>query len=549
MPNLSNIVGGRYLAVVAIALILTLIAGACAESAWSPSSQADSENRLATSINPGGATATLGLRIYLSDVVVRARFVSGGDGNFSFRAIEYLKGSGSSDFEVIDERAGGNPKWSLHEAVLLLSMPEEDEETLDPGDATKFIFTDTVAQNYDAYGEFGFPRLPYGYSIETRNPVWLPAVERAADSSTPDDDLRFYTDQESPTGIVLPSVSLAEIRSKIAWQDKRADIEGYDRCVDESLSYEQWSRDREGMSRTTALEMEHWSPFGVEIMSGMAKGVVIGDSLIEDEGYPRVWIEDGPHARFFEAFIVDDDDNPENGFIPVDATARPLPQGVYSIWSRNQPQVYRPCDFDPLANGIVLEVTVTAPPGTWHEAFFDPATLPNGSGVGASGGTGVIDPARFKSGNADAEILGLTWSDDKIVLTGNENLSLYEDSLDFIDVDGSIRMSLHVANATRDRFADIYTWDVPEQPWQDGDLLMLRIRQTNVGATIISQVRDLTIPTPTGAPEITRTPATLAHPDSSQSGPIWIFPFLAVIALISAIVFTYVYVRRRNRNN
>ena len=185
-------------------------------------------------------------------------------------------------------------------------------------------------------------------------------------------------------------------------------------------------------------------------MSGMAKGVVIGDSLIEDEGYPRVWIEDGPHARFFEAFIVDDDDNPENGFIPVDATARPLPQGIYSIWSRNQPQVYRPCDFDPLAYGIVLEVTVTAPPGTWHEAFFDPAALPNGSGVGASGGTGVIDPARFKSGNADAEILGLTWSDDKIVLTGNENLSLYEDSLDFIDVDGSIRMSLHIADATSD---------------------------------------------------------------------------------------------------
>ena len=136
------------------------LAGACAESAWSPSSQADSENRLATSISPGGATATLGLRIYLSDVVVRARFVSGGDGKFSFRAIEYLKGSGSSDFEVIDERAGGNPKWSLHEAVLLLSMPEEDEETLDPGDATKFIFTDTVAQNYEEYGNSDFQGFP-----------------------------------------------------------------------------------------------------------------------------------------------------------------------------------------------------------------------------------------------------------------------------------------------------------------------------------------------------------------------------------------------------
>ncbi len=186
-------------------------------------------------------------------------------------------------------------------------------------------------------------------------------------------------------------------------------------------------------------------------------------------------------------------------------------------------------------------------------------------GVGVSGGTGVIDPARFKFGNADAEILSLTWSDDKIVLTGNENPSLYEYSLDFIDVDGSIRMSLHIADATPDFVSDIYTWDVADQPWREGDLLMLRIRKTDAGATIISQVRDLTmliptaiptpaptatsIPTPTGAPEVTRTPRPLAQPESSQNKLPWILPFLAVIALISAIVFTYVYVRRRNRNN
>ena len=76
MAKLGRISGGRHYAVAAIALILTLIAGACAESAWSPSSQADSEDRFARTYPPGGATATLGLRIYLSDVVVRARFVS-----------------------------------------------------------------------------------------------------------------------------------------------------------------------------------------------------------------------------------------------------------------------------------------------------------------------------------------------------------------------------------------------------------------------------------------------------------------------------------------
>ena len=112
-------------------------------------------------------------------------------------------------------------------------------------------------------------------------------------------------------------------------------------------------------------------------------------------------------------------------------------------------------------------------------------------------GTGVIDLGPVQVFNADAEILGLTWSDDKIVLTGNEYLSLYQRSLDFIDVDGSIRMSLHIADATPDFVSDIYTWDVADQPWREGDLLMLRIRKTDAGATIISQVRDLTMLIPT----------------------------------------------------
>ena len=540
MPNLSNIGGGRHYAVATIALILTLIAGACAESAWSPSSQADSEDRFARTYPPGGATATLGLRIYLSDVVVRARIVAGGDGELRFSAIEYLKGSGSTDFVVVADTTERDIQWDDREAILFLSVPEKVEGTATPADNMSFTFTDTVPLNYDEYDRYDNPSLPQGFTIETRNPVWLPRVDSGGSSENAGGELRFITDAVSPTGVVSPTMSLSELRAMLSWQESRKYIKGYDSCVGTSLWYEQFLRDREETFGLTAYELEErQGPLKYEILSGMGKGVVISDYVTEAEEYQKVWIKEGPHARFFEAFIVDDDDNPENGFIPVDATARPLPQGVYSIWSRNQPSRYQPCNFDPIANGAILEITVTAPPGTRHEAFFDPTTLADGS-IGVNAGEGVLEPFRF---NAKAEILSLTWSDGKIVLMGNEYVSLHQRSLDFIDVDGSIRMSLHIADATPDFVSDIYTWDVADQPWREGDLLMLRIRKTDAGATIISQVRDLTmliptaiptptptatsIPTPTAAPEVTRTPATLAHPESSQSGPIWILPFLA----------------------
>ena len=49
-------------------------------------------------------------------------------------------------------------------------------------------------------------------------------------------------------------------------------------------------------------------------------------------------------------------------------------------------------------------------------------------------------------------------------------------TLHFIALDGSVPLSLKVADATVDAPNDILSWTVASQPWNDGDKLMLRIR-------------------------------------------------------------------------
>ena len=60
----------------------------------------------------------------------------------------------------------------------------------------------------------------------------------------------------------------------------------------------------------------------------------------------------------------------------------------------------------------------------------------------------------------------------------DDHVSLSGQTLDFIELDGSIDTSLNVSDATVNRSAATWTWSVASQPWDDGDLLMLRIRET-----------------------------------------------------------------------
>ena len=50
--------------------------------------------------------------------------------------------------------------------------------------------------------------------------------------------------------------------------------------------------------------------------------------------------------------------------------------------------------------------------------------------------------------------------------------------VDFIELDGTVSLSLHADDATVDAANDTLSWSVASQPWEDGDELMVRVRKT-----------------------------------------------------------------------
>ena len=117
----------------------------------------------------------------------------------------------------------------------------------------------------------------------------------------------------------------------------------------------------------------------------------------------------------FRALIVDDDSQSNNGYDHTQVTARPLPAGEYSVFYNWQHYYQIPCNHVPTDAYNDWTVTVTAPEGAVHEAFFDPADLTPGAGFSAS--SGVLEPAGFSIGGTAASITGLKWQSGSVVLT------------------------------------------------------------------------------------------------------------------------------------
>ena len=159
----------------------------------------------------------------------------------------------------------------------------------------------------------------------------------------------------------------------------------------------------------------------------------------------------------------------------IATTTRPLPAGEYRFFWATQGPSLAVCDGMSAARQTRDEVvlTVTAPQGTLHEAFFDPVTL--ASGVGADSSNGVLNPASFSVDGTSTSITGLKWESGSVVLSLSPYSSLSGHKFDSIDLDGSVSLSLPASSATEDATAGTLTWSVSDQPWHNADLLMLRI--------------------------------------------------------------------------
>ena len=157
-------------------------------------------------------------------------------------------------------------------------------------------------------------------------------------------------------------------------------------------------------------------------------------------------------------------------------TARPLPAGEY----RFNIHVLQPdilicggwSEFVKNTGGTY--VTVTAPAGTVHEAFFDPVAI--AAAVGADGTNGVLKPAAFTVDGASATITSLKWEAGTVTMGLNPSASLTGHAVDFIALDGSVALTMSFDDATQGGGGAL-TWRVAAPPWVAGDLLMLRVRR------------------------------------------------------------------------
>ena len=490
---------------------------------------------------------TIDQYIFRADIIVRASLLSAAAGvegsgaaflpvnNLRFKAVEYLKGTGAAEFTVAvapfayPGNTHSTRQDAQHSAEEQLSTRNT---TWDNKEGVLFLTRGTWSA-YGASGSSGseeplrfawrgVSKSPWNYSLNKLERVWLPAQSAAGAGGQSDADMSYLTSvgggqTSGATGSAGASaISLADLRSQIAAMDallvKGAGIEDYEDCISGQLQHGTRAREylaRTGRERTRPVYERH-------ISSGMAAGESISSepehyTYTESPRYSRFWME-GADREHFVAGVLDDDQDPTNGWFFYERTARPLPSGTYDAATHYHSYFNIPCNFDPNLH-FLHRVIVTAPPGTVHEAFFDPVAI--GSAIGADGANGTLEPSSFTVNGTATAMQSLQWDPTGIVtLTLSPNASLVGLALDFIALDGTTPLTLPASSAKADSAAGTLRWSMLNSPWQAGDKLMLRIR--NATSSPIPTATSPSIPTATPTPTLmpSPTPTPTALPDA-----------------------------------
>ena len=436
----------------------------------------------------GYGRTILPARVFWAEVIVLAEFISV-EGHLAkrlkFRAIEYLKGTGSLEFYVHADSLNLNEPWTRTRAILLL-------EEIDIGDAgtesrsalPDYRFSPWPEREVNQTDEWGEGDFPPG-----TEPGWLPIltpVTRSVEAGV------MLVSGLDPSDGTQSTMSLEDFRNLITFQSADSSDE-YQYCI---------SRSFDPHYRFPYEKNAHQ----VHLNSGQPQGTVL--HVYPDfrgSRYNISWLE-GDDKDLFDYDIVDDDALPTNGYLERLTYVRPLPEGEYNFTEYGLTSADQPCDVLPYSGYRDNVVTVTAPTGTLHEAFFDPVAL-SGGGVGATGSSGVIDPDEFIVGSDDVEIDGLEWRSGSVVLELDDYVSLSGYALDFIELDGSIDTTLDVSDATVNRSAATWTRH-PRAVGRRGPV-DAAIRDTSTGPNIATPT-PMSTPTPAPVPPTaTPTPVRL----------------------------------------
>ena len=294
---------------------------------------------------------------------------------------------------------------------------------------------------------------------------------------------QFLLDAPSDTGGAsgqpgTPTITLAEMKTEIAAIEREAAAGGGSKAYRDCL-YEKykWRREVDYIKGDGEyFYKRHDSAIGSGLPAGTLAYARHAPALNEQTPIPT------PDWDWGEYRLVGRD---KDLFVPrfpsVADTARPLAAGEYKFYHSTWGREHIICGAQPEEEQKRDEVfvAVTAPEGTAHEAFFDPATV--GSAVGADATNGVLKPTAFSVGGVSTGLQTLKWESGTLTLELSPAASLSGHALDFIALDGSVALSLDGGGATVS--GGTLTWSVADQPWQAGDLLMLRIRATSPAST------------------------------------------------------------------
>ena len=213
-------------------------------------------------VDAGAATASLEERMYFADVVVRARLVSVVETGYTFRSIEYLKGTGPAKFTVRADTSDRDSRWDNQDAMLFLMPLTGATEDFEFIDTTAIVYGDvqleyatTTDGNYVYANGIRIPshlpngqRIPShvvvngeryradsivgvvkvyngdlseGHSVASRNPVWLPieasgTAQRSASGQQTLGDSTVITDYDSSLG-TAETISGSAFQDTLSW--------------------------------------------------------------------------------------------------------------------------------------------------------------------------------------------------------------------------------------------------------------------------------------------------------------------------------------------
>ena len=388
---------------------------------------------------------------------------------FTFQVKEYLKGSGGDEVvgivfdwtQTFDTVAGTDlakdldpdrkTDWDNRKAVVFLRDDAKDPQL-----------------NWEAGRYYlGLASEEFGEEYSVLNRYYRPWLPAASDS---DDEQRFLLGSDQV--LYPPTISLDELKARISAIEQ--DIEGrsdeYRDCV---LANYRWQREvlywKESLGGTYYYIRED-----VNVGSGMPQGAKVYTSPLA----PVAIANESPVGENDEYVLAGRDPEYFTGAWPGEIFLdRPLPQGEYRAYHAHLPYHLTICGGtvpEDEMGRFELFVTVTAPAGTLHEAFFDP--VEDGKAVLADNTVGVLEPATFSDANgASATIQRIAWEADAVKLTLSPHTGIAGHTVEFIALDGSVSLSLKVADAEVDETNGTLTWKVESQPWQSGDKMMLRI--------------------------------------------------------------------------